>query len=114
MEKFRHEEKFLENLSKMSDQFFSMILITDGHGLSPNELKTRTKFTEFFSNSVQYSDGTTHLDSIYVFDEDIYIYLSKSDPTISSFSCKIYYPIRKKKDVEFFILKKKKKKKNGN
>jgi len=104
MEKFRHEEKFLENLYKMSDQFFSMILITDGHGLSPNELKTRTKFTEFFSNSVQYSDGTTHLDSIYVFDEDIYIYLSKSDPTISSFSCKIYYSIRKKKDVEFFIL----------
>jgi len=114
MEIFKHEEKFLKNLSKISDQFLSMVLITDGHGLSPSELKTKPKFTEFFSDSVQYSDGTSHLDSIYVFDEDIYIYLSKSDPTISSFSCKIYYPIRKKKDVEFFILNLKKMKKNGN
>ena len=40
--------------------------------------------------------------------------LSKLEPMISSFSCKIYYPIRKKKDVEFFILNLKKLKKDGN
>lgn len=114
MQKFKHEEKFLKNLSKKNDEFFSIIEITDGHGLSPSELKLKPKFTEYFSDSVQYSDGTSQLDSIYLYDEDIYIYLSKSEAIISSFSCKIYYPIRKKKDVEFFILNLKKMKKNGN
>jgi hypothetical protein len=39
--------------------------LSEGHGLSPNELKSKTKFTEFFSDSIQYLDGTTNLDSIY-------------------------------------------------
>ena len=114
MSKFKHEEKFLENLSKTSDQFFSMVELTEGHGLSPDELTNKPKFIEFFSDSKQYSDGSAQSDVIYVYDEDIYIYLSKSEPIISSFSCKIYYPIRKKKDVNFFILNLKKLKKNGN
>jgi len=112
MEKFKHEERFLENIFKTNENLFSIMELSEGHGLSPNELKSKTKFTEFFSDSIQYLDGTTNLDSIYMFDSDIYIYLSKSDPTISSFSCKIYYPIRKKKDVEFFVLNLKKLKKN--
>jgi hypothetical protein len=58
--------------------------------------------------------GIYYLNSIFLFDDDTYIYLSKSEPMISSFSCKIYYPIRKRKDVEFFILNLKKLKKNGN
>jgi hypothetical protein len=114
MEKFKHEEKFLENLSKNSNEFFSMIELSDGHGLSPEELNNKPKFIEFFSDSTQYSNGSSQSDVIYVFDEDIYIYLSKSEPIISSFSCKIYYPIIKKKDVNFFILNLKKLKKNGN
>ena len=112
MEKFKHEERFLENILKTNENLFSIMELSEGHGLSPNELKSKTKFTEFFSDSIQYLDGTSHLDSIYMFDSDIYIYLSKSDATISSFSCKIYYPIRKKKDVEFFVLNLKKLKKN--
>ena len=114
MEKFKHEEKFLEIISKTTDQFFSMIELTEGHGLSPHEFDNKPKFVEFFSDSKQYSDGNLQSDVIYVFDEEIYIYLSKSESVISSFSCKIYYPIRKKKDVNFFILNLKKMKKNGN
>jgi hypothetical protein len=114
MEKFKHEEQFLKNLTEKTKEMFSIMGLTDGHNLSPSELKNRPKFTEYFSDSVQFSDGISNSESIYVYDENIYIYLSKSDPMISSFSCKIYYPIRKKKDVEFFILNLKKMKKNGN
>ena len=112
MEKFKHEERFLENILKTNENLFSIMELSDGHSLSPSELKNRPKFTEYFSDSVQFSDGISNSESIYVYDENIYIYLSKSDPMISSFSCKIYYPIRKKKDVEFFVLNLKKLKKN--
>jgi hypothetical protein len=114
MEKFKHEKQFLKNLTERTKEMSSIMELTDGHSLSPLELKNRPKFTEYFSDSVQFSDGISNSESIYVYDENIYIYLSKSDPMISSFSCKIYYPIRKKKDVEFFILNLKKMKKNGN
>ena len=114
MKKFKHEERFLDNLLDRTKEMFSIMELSDGHILSPSELKNRPKFTEHFSESTQFADGISHSDSIYMFDEDIYIYLSKSEPMISSFSCKIYYPIRKKKDVEFFILNLKKMKKNGN
>ena len=114
MGKFKHEEQFLKNLTERTKEMSSIMELTDGHSLSPSELKNRPKFTEYFSDSVQFSDGISNSESIYVYDENIYIYLSKSDPMISSFSCKIYYPIRKKKDVEFFILNLKKMKKNWN
>ena len=114
MKKFKHEEKFLQNLSEKNSEMLSIMELSDGHGLTPQELKNRSRFEEFFSDSIQYADGISHNDSIFLFDQDIYIYLSKTEPIISSFSCKIYYPIRKKKDVEFFILNLKKLKKNGN
>jgi hypothetical protein len=114
MKNFKHEERFLENLFERTKEMISIMELTDGHGLSPLLLKNKPKFAEYFSDTTQFSDGLSYSDSIYVFDEDIYIYLSKSEPSISSFSCKIYYPIRKKKDVEFFILNLKKMKKNGN
>ena len=114
MKKFKHEERFLENLFERTKEMFSIMELSDGHVLSPFELKSRPRFTEYFSDATQFADGVSYLESIYVYDEDIYIYLSKSEPMISSFSCKIYYPIRKKKDVEFFILNLKKMKKNGN
>ena len=40
--------------------------------------------------------------------------VSKTEPIVSSFSCRIYYPIRKKKEVDFFILNLKKLKRDGN
>ena len=114
MEKFKHEERFLDLITEKSGEFYSITELTDGHGLTTTGLTDKPKFTPYFLEGTNYADGTHYLDSIFVFDNDIYIYLSKVEPMISSFSCKIYYPIRKKKDVEFFILNLKKLKKDGN
>jgi len=114
MKKFKHEERFLENILEVYNELFSVMELSDGHELSPELLFTKKKFTEYFLDGVQYSTGTSYLDSIFLFDENIYIYLSKTDTIVSSFSCRIYYPIRKKKDVDFFILNLKKLKKDGN
>lgn len=114
MKKFKHEERFLTLITEKTGEFYSITELTDGHGLSPNSLMNKPKFEPYFLDGTNYSDGTFYLDSIFVLDNDIYIYLSKSEPIISSFSCKFYYPIRKKKDVEFFILNLKKLKKDGN
>ena len=114
MKKFKHEERFLDNLIEKVGELFSVIELSDGHELSPQLLFTKNKFSDHFLDGIQYSTGISYLDSIFVFDEDIYIYLSKTDPIVSSFSCRIYYPIRKKKDVDFFILNLKKLKKDGN
>jgi hypothetical protein len=114
MEQFKHEELFYKSLNEKTGEFFSIIELSDGHGLSTDLLLEKPKFELYFSNSIQYSNSKAYKDSIFVFDEDIYIYLSKSEPNITSFSCKIYYPIRKKKDVDFFVLNLKKIKKDGN
>ena len=115
MEKFKHEEKLLELITEKSGELLSSILLTDDHGLNPTDLQTKPKFSPHFLEGVQLNNGEIfYPNSIFVFDENIYIYLCKSEPLISSFYCKIYYPIRKKKDVEFFILNLKKLKKNGN
>ena len=114
MEKFKHEKRFLELITEKTGEFYSITELTDGHGLNSSSLMDKPKFTPYFLEGTNYADGTHYLDSIFVFDNDIYIYLSKLEPLISSFSCKIYYPIRKKKDVDFFILNLKKMKKDGN
>ena len=114
MEKFKYEEKFLELITEKDGEMYSITELSDGHGLTPYELLQRPKFTPHFLDGTEYSNGVSYLNSIFVFDENIYIYLSKSEPMVSSFSCKIYYPIRKKKDVEFFTLNLKKLKKDGN
>ena len=114
MEKFKHEERFLNNLTEKTGEIYSISELSEGHGLNPYDLFEKSKFSPHFLDGMEYSTGTVYLNSIFVFDEDIYLYLSKSDAIVSSFSCKIYYPIKKKKDVEFFILNLKKLKKNGN
>jgi len=114
MEKFKHEERFLELITEKTGELYSITELSDGHGLTSRTLMDKPKFTPYFLEGTNYVDGTHYLDSIFVFDNDIYIYLSKLEPMISSFSCKIYYPIRKKKDVDFFILNLKKMKKDGN
>jgi hypothetical protein len=114
MEKFKYEKQFLELITEKTGEIYSITELTDGHGLTSETLMDKPKFTPYFLEGTNYTDGTHYLDSIFVFDNDIHIYLSKSEPMISSFSCKIYYPIRKRKDVEFFILNLKKIKKNGN
>ena len=114
MEKFKHEERFLDLITEKSGEFYSITELADGHGLTSSGLMDKPKFKPYFLEGTNYADETHYLDSIFVFYDDIYIYLSKVEPMISSFSCKIYYPIRKKKDVEFFILNLKKLKKDGN
>lgn len=114
MEKFKHEERFLELITEKTGELYSITELSDGHGLSPSGLFNKPKFSTYLLDGKQYDDGTSYLNSIFVFDNDIYLYLSKSDAIVSSFSCKIYYPIGKKKDVEFFILNLKKIKKDGN
>jgi hypothetical protein len=114
MEKFKHEEKLLDIITEKTGEMYSMITLNDGHGLNTDSLLGKPKFEPYFLDGSESSSGMYYLESIFRFDENIYIYLSKSEPLISSFSCKIYYPIRKKKDVEFFILNLKKLKKDGN
>jgi hypothetical protein len=114
MKKFRHEERFLKTLTEKNGEMLSIIDLTDYHGLTPNDLIQRPKFIPYFFEGTQYTDDLMYQESIFVMDNNIYIYLSKGDPSISSFSCRIYYPIEKRKDVEFFILNLKKLKKNGN
>ena len=114
MEKFKHEERLLNMITEKTGEIHSIIELTDGHGLTPQSLIEKPKFLTYFLDGIQFSDNLSYLDSIFLFDNDIYIYLSKLEPMISSFSCKIYYPIRKKKDVDFFILTLKKIKKDGN
>ena len=108
MEKFKHEEKLLDIITEKTGEMYSMITLNDGHGLNTDNLLGKPKFDPYFLDGAEGSTGMYYLESIFRFDENIYIYLSKSEPLISSFSCKIYYPIRKKKDVEFFILNLKK------
>jgi len=115
MEKFKHEERFINQITESEGVMLSMTELADGHGLTPQTLIDKPKFSPYFLDGVENSiNAMVYLDAIFVFDDNIYIYLSKREVMISSFSCKIYYPIRKKKDVEFFILNLKKLKKDGN
>lgn len=114
MKKFRHEEQFLKLLTEKNGEMYSVIELVDFHKLTPNELIKRPKFAPFFLEGIHMTNELVYQESIFVMDNTIYIYLSKEEPSFSSFSCKIYYPIEKKKDVEFFILNLKKLEKNGN
>ena len=114
MEKFKHEEKLLELLIENTKEIYSITELLFDHTLTCESLLDKPKFEPYFLEGNNTSVGNYYLDSIFIYDEDIYIYLSKTEPMISSFSCKIYYPIRKRNDVEFFILNLKKLKKNGN
>lgn len=112
--KFKHEERLLNYLTEENKVLYSIIELTEGHLLTPDSLIEKPRFESYLLDGVQYSNGVSYLDSIFLYDSNIYIYLSKSEPIVSSFSCKIYYPINRKKDVEFFILNLKKLKKDGN
>lgn len=114
MGNFIHEERFLKLYQETKSELLSINTIEDGHELTPEFLFTKPKFMTYLLDGKEISGRMSYLESIFVYDDDIYLYLSRSESMFSSFSCKIYYPIRKKKDVEFFILNLKKLKKNGN
>ncbi len=114
LKKFKHEERFLSLILEEEKEMYSIMELSDGHSLTPQTLFEKPKFQNFFLDGTQFSDGVSYLDSIFRYDNNIYLYLSKTDMLVSSFSCKIYYPISKKKDVDFFVLNLKKMNKNGN
>ena len=114
MEKFKHEERFLNMITEKTGELYSTINLNDSHGLSPQNLFDKPKFFEFMLDGIEYSSGVVYTDAIFLYDNNIYIYLSKTEPMISTFFCKIYYPVNRKKDVELFILNLKKLKKDGN
>jgi len=114
MGNFIHEEKFLKLHQDTKSELLSVNKLEDNHELTPDFLFTKPKFTPHLLDGKEVSGQMSYLESIFVYDDDIYLYLSKSESMFSSFSCKIYYPIKKRKDVEFFILNLKKLKKNGN
>lgn len=105
---FKHQEIFIENLKNKTDELYSITQLNGGHLLTITSLLNKPKFSIYFLDGVEFIDGLSYSDAIFVFDFDIYVYLSKDELSDSSFSCKIYYPIRKKKDVEFFIINLKK------
>jgi hypothetical protein len=114
MEKFKHEKRLLDFLIEENKILYSTIQLMDVNELTPASLLEKPRFENYLLDGMQYSDGVSYSDGIFIYDNNIYIYLSKTDPLVSSFSCKIYYPINRKKDVEFFILNLKKLKKDGN
>ena len=93
----------------ISNPWISIWIISDD-----SNLLIQKEFDIEYLNGDEYNGEIKYNEGIFKHRSGFYIYLSKSEPMISSFSCKIYYPIRKKKDVEFFILNLKKIKKDGN
>jgi hypothetical protein len=114
LKKFKHEDRFINFVTEKNKILYSVIELIEGHTLTTKTLLDKPKFTSYLLDGIQYSDGIIYLDSIFVYDNDIYVYLSKSELIDSLFSCRIYYPIERKKDVDFFILNLNKLKKNGN
>ena len=47
MKKFKHEERFLNNLTEISKELFSVVELSDGHELTPELLFTKKKFSEY-------------------------------------------------------------------
>ena len=113
MEKFKHEKRLLDFLIEENKILYSTIQLTGFIELTPESLLEKPRFENYLLDGMQYTDGVSYSDGIFIYDNNIYIYLSKTDPLVSSFSCKIYYPINRKKDVEFFILNLKKLKKDA-
>jgi hypothetical protein len=107
--KFKYEETFYKKLTEKSNEMYSIIDLDNTTLITPSLLfKYNTKYKPYFLYGKMYENMQIYSDVIFYFDDDIYIYLSNTDINISSFYCKIYYPISKKQDIDFFILNLKK------
>jgi hypothetical protein len=109
MEKFKQEERLLDLLTHEKDYLYSYIELSTDIGLTPQDLEGKSKF-----KPLENQGEICYLESIFTFDDNIFIYLCRSEIVIKSFFCRIYFPIEKKNDVQFFLLNLKKMKKNGN
>lgn len=108
-DKFKYGDMFYKQLLDKTNEMYSVVDISEYVSLTPEMLfKNNTKYRPYFLDGKMLGLSQLYSDIIFCFDDDIYIYLSNTDPIISSFYCKIYYPIRKKQDVDFFIINLKK------
>jgi len=114
MEKFKQEERLLNLITQENNCLYSDIELSSEIALTPQDLEGKSKFKLYMISSVENQGQICYLESIFTFDDNIFIYLYRSEIVMKSFFCKIYFPIEKKNDVQFFLLNLKKMKKNGN
>ena len=112
-EKFSFEDKFLNDLYSKTGEIYSIIEVPEGHGLNPDLLENKPKFTPFYVDGKFYEGKTIPLVAVYKTESNYYLYLYKKDWTFASYNLKIYYTIKIQKEVLFFINNLKKLK-NGN
>jgi len=105
---FLFEDRLLDKQGLLS-----ILQLSDGHNLLPNDFLKRDNIEKVFINSTQYSDGEIISDLICKLPNGSFIYLSKTDGV--EYKIKIYYNAEKLNEVKFFItqlLKQKKESKN--
>jgi hypothetical protein len=103
LKKFKHEERFLSLILEEEKEMYSIMELSDGHSLTPQTLFEKPKFQNFFLDGTQFSDGVSYLDSIFRYDNNIYLYLSKMEVTDKTYELKIYYDMGQLNEVSFFI-----------
>lgn len=114
MEKFKQEERLLNLITTKKDFLYSYIELSTDIGLTPQDLEGKLKFKPFMISGLENQGEICYTESIFTFDDNIFIYLCRTEVIIKSFFCRIYFPIEKRNDVQFFLLNLKKMKKNGN
>lgn len=105
---FLFEDKFLEK-----EGLLSILQLSDGHNLKPDDFLKRDNISKVFINSTQYSDGEVYSDLICKLPNGSFIYLSKDEGV--EYKVKMYYSAEKLNEVKFFLtqlLKQKKESKN--
>lgn len=105
---FIFEDRFLDKEGLMS-----ILELSDGHNLLPNDFLKRDNIEKVFINSIIYNDGEVYFDMICKLPNGSFIYLSKTDGI--EYKAKIYYTAEKLSEVRFFLsqlLKQKKESKN--
>jgi len=105
---FLFEDRLLDK-----EGLLSILQLSDGHNLLPNDFLKRDNIEKVFINSIMYSDGEVYSDLICKLPNGSFIYLSKSDGV--EYKVKLYYKADKLSEVKFFLaqlLKQKKESKN--
>lgn len=105
---FLFEDRFLDK-----EGLLSILELSDGHNLVPDDFLKRDNIQKVFINSTQYSNGEVYSDLICKLPNGSFIYLSKTDAL--EYKVKLYYTAEKLSEVKFFLtqlLKQKKESKN--
>ncbi len=105
---FLFEDRLLDK-----EGLLSILQLSDGHNLLPNDFLKRDNIEKVFINSIMYSDGEVYSDLICKLPNGSFIYLSKTDGV--EYKVKLYYNADKLSEVKFFLaqlLKQKKESKN--